>query len=63
MEEIKEAFENDEDIMFDNQNIYTMDKKLEQLKKFQETLLEQDRNAIDNITGAQRICRMQGSTA
>jgi hypothetical protein len=34
MEEIKEAFENDEDIMFDNQNIYTMDKKLEQLKKF-----------------------------
>jgi hypothetical protein len=42
--EIETKYKNDPDLMFDDHELYTYRKKLEQLNKYYEALLEQDRN-------------------
>lgn len=59
--EILKNFEEDKDLMFDDPEVYTYFKKLEQLIIYQDAIISEDRNELDNLRNIQRICRMQGS--
>lgn len=55
---IKEQLQNDPDLQFDNPYIYTYEKKLMMLDKFEEDLIKNDRAKKENRRGIQTICRM-----
>ena len=60
---IKEQLANDPELQFDNKFIYTYEKKLETLDRFEEDLLKNDKLKKENRRGFQTICRIQGSIA
>lgn len=59
---IKTSLANDPDLKFDDPNICTYEKKLEQLYEFEDDLLREDRILKENRRGLQTICRMTGGT-
>jgi len=56
--EIEKNFLEDPDLKFDDPEVYTFHKKLEQLCNHEDALISEDKNDIDNLKRLQRICRM-----
>ena len=58
---IEESLKFDEDLSFDDQEIYNYAKKLDQLYDNEILLIKADKLRKENRRGIQTICRMQGS--
>lgn len=58
---LREKLMGDPDLQFENPQIFTYMKKLDQLYEYEETLLLVDKNKKENRRGLQTICRMVGS--
>ena len=55
---IEHKFATNPDLKFDDPNIYTYTKKLDQLMEFQDALIKAEKNDMNNRRNIQRICRM-----
>jgi len=58
---INDLLSKDPELAFDDPSIYTYTKKLEKLNTYENELIKQDRDRLENRLGLQTICRISGS--
>ena len=60
---IQDRFRDDEELRFDDSDIYNVQKMLDKLIEHQDDIIRLDKERLDNRLGLQTVCKLMGSEA
>ena len=60
---IQDKFKEDEELDFENDEVYNTQKKMQKLVEHQDDLIRLDKERLDNRLKLQTICKLMGSEA